>query len=96
MAALTNECSLLALGGDVEPAKGFIERINPFGANVQLFELLLFTIDGLSHFVVGVDAGVELDGVSVSLDGDGDNTLNSLAVRVGSCFVPISDGRGGI
>jgi hypothetical protein len=40
MAALTNECSLLPLGGNVEPAKGFIKRIDPLGANVQLFELI--------------------------------------------------------
>jgi hypothetical protein len=40
MAALPNECSLLALGGDVKPAKGFIERIDPLRANVQLFELI--------------------------------------------------------
>ena len=46
VAALTNECSLLSLGGDVEPAKGFVERINPLRANVQLFEL--FTVYHLS------------------------------------------------
>ena len=40
MAALTNECSLLPLGGDIKTAKGFIERIDPLGANVQLFELI--------------------------------------------------------
>jgi hypothetical protein len=37
MAALTDEGSLLAFGGDIESTKCLIECIHPFGPNVEFF-----------------------------------------------------------